>query len=120
MRSLHDKITAQAKGIHPAEAAALLITTALDGRLPNQLIIAWETDTMAEIDWDESRQTLGYLSGGERRIFDLADSLATGQPINLGHALVGLDDTNARIALRAIACALQVSVPLVTEQGNVR
>lgn len=109
-RTLADKIRAQAAGTYPTEASALLITTALGGRLVDQLPLAWHGDRMAEIDWAAARETTGYLSGGERRILDLADSLFTGHPINLADALSGLDDHNARTVLQAVAHCLQVPI----------
>lgn len=109
-RTLADKIRAQAEGSYPTEAAALLITTACRGRLLDQLPLLFVDDTRAAIDWETGRQTLGYLSSGEQRMFDLADSLFTGQPINLSDALSGLDDHNARTALRAISYTLRVRI----------
>lgn len=109
-RTLADRVRAQSEGVYPNEAAALLITTAMGGRLLHKLPLVWDGDQMAEIDWPTARSTLGYLSGGERRILALADSLATGQPVNLADALTGLEDTNARTVQQAVAHTLRIPI----------
>ncbi len=60
--------------------------------------------------WDTARDSLGHLSSGERRIFDLADSLYTGHSIDVSEVLSGLDDYNAHAVLHAIARCLVVNL----------
>ena len=62
--------------------------------------------TMASIDWDTATTALnsGELpcSGGERRILQLAASLAAGTPVSLRDTITGLDDHNTALLLAAI------------------
>ncbi len=51
----------------------------------------------AAIDWTGTLP----CSGGERRIFRLAASLAAGLPVNLRDALTGLDEHNLTLAISA-------------------
>jgi ABC-type lipoprotein export system ATPase subunit len=62
---------------------------------------------MAAIDWDTTRKTTGYLSGGERRLLALADSLATGQHVDLADTLTGLDGHSSQAVVNALAHALR-------------
>ncbi len=61
---------------------------------------------MAAIDWDAAiaALTAGSLpcSGGERRILQLAASLAAGTPASLRDTITGLDQDNAARLLTAI------------------
>jgi ABC-type transport system involved in cytochrome bd biosynthesis fused ATPase/permease subunit len=53
---------------------------------------------MAAIDWDAATASLASgglpCSGGERRILQLAASLAAGTPVSLRDTVTGLDDHN--------------------------
>jgi hypothetical protein len=64
------------------------------------------TTSMAAIDWAAATAALhaGELpcSGGERRILQLAASLAGGIPVDLHDTVTGLDDHNAARLLTAI------------------
>jgi hypothetical protein len=64
------------------------------------------TTPMADIDWDAALTALhaGELpcSGGERRILQLAASLAAGTPVSLRDTVTGLDDANISQLLTAI------------------
>ena len=73
------------------------------------MTLAWNDNdrAMAAIDWEATRTDLGYLSGGERRLLAIADSLATGHPVDLSDVLTGLDDNNATVVLDAFAHATQ-------------
>ena len=106
--SLVDKLLAQATGSRPAEAALLILTEALNGRLLDAVRLLGDNDTMAEIDWPATRTSTGYLSGGERRLLALADSLASGHPVDLADTVTGLDDWNAHVVVDAIAHATGV------------
>ncbi|MGH3252503.1 MAG: hypothetical protein ACRDOI_40685 [Trebonia sp.] len=61
---------------------------------------------MAAIDWDAAITALasGNLpcSGGERRILQLAASLAAGTPVSLRDTATGIDDHNTALLLTAI------------------
>ena len=61
---------------------------------------------MAAIDWDAAITALNSgglpCSGGERRILQLAASLADGTPVSLRDTVTGLDDHNTARLLTAI------------------
>jgi hypothetical protein len=103
-----DKLLNQAAGCRPAEAAVIILIQAISGRLLDAVTLLGENHTMAEIDWPATRETTGYLSGGERRFLALADSLASGHPVDLADTVTGLDDWNARVVVDAIAHAAGV------------
>jgi ABC-type transport system involved in cytochrome bd biosynthesis fused ATPase/permease subunit len=105
---LADKLLAQAQGSRPAEAAVIVLVEALQGRLLDAVTLLGENDTMAEIDWPSTREATGYLSGGERRLLALADSLASGHPVDLSDTLTGLDSWNAQVVVDAMAHAAGV------------
>ena len=106
--TLVDKLLAQASGSRPAEAAIIILVEAINGRLLDALTLLGENDSLAEIDWPATRETTGYLSGGERRLLAVADSLASGQPVDLADTLTGLDHYNAQVVVDAIAHATDV------------
>jgi len=64
---------------------------------------------MAQIDWPAAITALNSgeipCSGGERRILQLAASLAAGIPVDLRDAVTGLDERNLRHLLTAISHA---------------
>jgi hypothetical protein len=61
---------------------------------------------MAAIDWDAAITALNVgelpCSGGERRILQLAASLAGGIPVSLRDTVTGLDNDNTARLLTAI------------------
>jgi ABC-type cobalamin/Fe3+-siderophores transport system ATPase subunit len=61
---------------------------------------------MAAIDWDAAVAVLANgdlpCSGGERRILQLAASLAAGTPVSLRDTVTGLDDHNTARLITAI------------------
>lgn len=61
---------------------------------------------MAAIDWPAAAAALGTgglpCSGGERRILELAASLAGHHLVILGDAVTGLDDRSIRILAMAV------------------
>jgi hypothetical protein len=67
---------------------------------------ASENAQMAAVDWDAATAALaaGELpcSSGERRILELAASLAAGIPVNLNDAVTGLDRNNIQRLVTAI------------------
>ena len=64
------------------------------------------TTEMAQVDWDAAITALhaGRLpvSGGERRILQLAASIAAGIPVSLRDAIPGLDNRNLQLVITAI------------------
>lgn len=109
--SLAGKVINRASGSPSAEAAAILATEAVYGRLLHQVALRTTGPDWAEIDWPATRRTTGHLSGGERRLLALASSLASGEPVDLSDTLTGLDSTNGRIVLEAIAHAMGFERP---------
>ena len=61
---------------------------------------------MTQIDWDAAISALdnGQLpaSGGERRILQLAASIAAGTPVSLRDTIPGLDSRNLQLVITAI------------------
>ena len=103
-----------ARGIYPDEAAIELLTghgTSLDRDDSPRHITTGEHGrpggeaAHAAIDWTAAATALdaGTLpcSGGERRIFRLAASLAAGLPVNLRDTLTGLDEHNLTLTISA-------------------
>ena len=107
-------LRACAAGYYPAEAGTELLirhdcflrrrdfagfvhagTSSTDGVTP-----------MAQIDWDAAISALhaGQLpaSGGERRILQLAASIAAGTPVSLHDTIPGLDSRNLQLLTTAI------------------
>ena len=106
-------LRAAAAGLHPDQAGAELlishgcflhradftrylhVTTSTTGATP----LAW-------IDWDAAIAALGHgqlpASGGERRILQLAASLAAGHPLSLRDTIPGLDHHNLHLVTTAI------------------
>lgn len=101
-----DGLRAWARGMHTLTAAAeLLIRSG-----PPLLTGPWvERDPDAGRYWfntDTATQEGGYLSGGERRVLDLAAALASdAHPVALGDAVSGLDRKHLDLVLTAIAHA---------------
>jgi hypothetical protein len=112
--TLNAALRASAAGLHPDEAGAELLinhggflhrhdfttfvrtgTSISDGKTP-----------MAWIDWDATVTALHDgqlpLSGGERRVLQLAASIAGGFPVNLHDAIPGLDNRNLELVIAAI------------------
>lgn len=104
-RPLADKLLAQADGSHVAEAATIILIEAVDGRLLDAVPLLYESDDSAAVDWDQAADSTRYLSGGERRLLHLAQALATGQTVDLGDTITGLDHHNAQVVINAIAHA---------------
>ena len=84
--------------LHRADFTSRFITTATS--------ISDGTTRMADIDWEAAITALraGELpcSGGERRILQLAASLAAGIPVDLQDAVTGIDRHNTGFLLTAI------------------
>lgn len=60
----------------------------------------------ATIDWEAVTRALNAYelpsSAGERRLLQLAASLAGQAPVVLGNAVTGLDDSNIQVLVRAV------------------
>jgi len=111
---LQAALRAQAKGLHACEAATELLI-GHDSWLHRADFVDDFVDTdagpsdgivMSAIDWPEAITALdaGRLpcSGGERRILQIAASLADGVPVDLRDALTGLDSTNTNLVAAAV------------------
>lgn len=102
---LGPKLTAGAKGSKGLEGAAIVLTRSPVGnRLQARLPLSVETDDSAEVDWDAARALTG-LAPDERHVLALADSLATGQPVDLNDVLTGVDPATANAIVEAISHA---------------
>lgn len=106
---------ASAVGLLPVEAdVALLISNGtflhrmdFTGRfIETGTSISDGTTPMAVIDWDAAVTALNSgglpCSGGERRILQLAASLAAGTPVSLRDNVTGLDQDNTARLITAI------------------
>jgi hypothetical protein len=101
-----------AAGLYPLEAGvALLISNGTflqRGDFTTRFITCGTSGgtPMAAIDWDAAITALnaGELpcSGGERRILQLAASLAGGVPVSLRDTVTGLDNDNTARLLTAV------------------
>ena len=104
-------LPACAHGIYALEAAAELIighATWLGRDDFNRLIHAGpgSAGMMAAIDWPAVTAAInaGALpcSSGERKMLELAASLAGQRPVVLGDAIPGLDERNVQVLLKAV------------------
>ena len=110
---LSTALRAAAAGIHPDEAAAGLIISHGVFLLRQDFTCHVETapcisdgTPMAWIDWDAIIAALGNghipASGGEKRIVQIAASLAAGHPVSLRDAIPGLDRRSVELVTAAI------------------
>jgi hypothetical protein len=107
-------LRAYAAGLYPAEAGVELLISHdcflhrhdFAGFVHAGTSITDATTLMAEIDWAAAVTALhaGQLpaSGGERRILQLAASIAAGTPVRLHDAIPGLDNRNLKLLITAI------------------
>jgi hypothetical protein len=101
-----------AAGLYPLEAGVALLagngTFLHRDDFTTRFITCGTSDgtPMAAIRWDAAITALASgdlpCSGGERRILQLAASLAGGIPVDLRDAATGLDDHNTALLLTAI------------------
>ena len=103
-------LRAHAAGIYPDEAGTELLISH-GGFLTRDdfraLVHAGTSITggitpMAWIDWDAAITAQLPISGGERRILQLAASIAGGIPASLRDAIPGLDYRNLKLVITAI------------------
>jgi ABC-type branched-subunit amino acid transport system ATPase component len=112
--SLATALRTCATGLYPLEAGVGLLiangTFLHSGDFTSRFILhgtsASENAQMAAVDWDTATAALaaGELpcSSGERRILELAASLAAGIPVDLNDAVTGLDRNNIQRLVTAI------------------
>lgn len=101
-----DSLRTWARGDLALEAAVELLATALGGRL---LYGPWIRQNGTGGVWfapDVAAAEVGVLSGGERRVLELATSLTSDDhPVDLGDAITGLDPHVLDAVLRALGHA---------------
>jgi hypothetical protein len=104
-----DGLRTWARGSYPLEAATELLIRAFRGRFTEP---GWpwvmSDDGCRWIDFDAiDDDTVGALSGGERRLLMIAGSLGSteNRAVNLSQVLPGLDRTNLALVVAAIAHA---------------
>jgi hypothetical protein len=107
-------LRACAAGLYPAEAGVELLISHdcflhrhdFAGFVHTATSITDGITPMAQIDWDAAITALraGQLpaSGGERRILQLAASIAAGTPVSLHDAIPSLDNQNLNLLITAI------------------
>ena len=100
-------LRACAAGLYPDEAGTeLLISHGGFLRRSDFTSFSDGITPMAQINWDALHGALTNgqlpLSGGERRILDLASSIAAGFPVCLRSTLPGLDNQNLQLVITAI------------------
>jgi hypothetical protein len=108
--ALRTALRACAAGYYPSEAAAELLISHggfLDRHDFAGLVHAGTSITdgitpMAWIDWDAAITARLPLSSGERRILQLAASIASGIPASLRDTIPGLDHRNLELVITAI------------------
>jgi len=112
--AITDALRARAAGLYPDEAGTELLIRH-GGILHRDDFAAFVhtgtsisdgTTMMAWIDWDTALSTLHHglipLCGGERRILQLAASIAAGTLISLRDTIPGLDDRNLELLITAV------------------
>ena len=101
-----------AEGILAQEAAVELLITFSNGRLLSGPWVRPGGFGSFWFDADVAAEAGGYLSGGERRVLDIASSLASAaHPVDLGDAITGLDPEALRCVLDALAHAGGIHQP---------
>jgi hypothetical protein len=102
-----DRLWAWAWGVYPLEAAVELLLRAQHGRFADDAYPWIGSDGVhAWLEPDEiTEDTIGALSGGERRLLRIVGSLAGGPSVSLCDNLPGLDRASVRLVLAAIAHA---------------
>jgi hypothetical protein len=107
-------LRACAAGLYPDEASAELLISHggflhrrdFAGFIHAATSISDGTTPMAWIDWDAAITALHHgqlpVSGGERRILQLAASIGAGTPASLREVIPGLDTRNLHLVITAI------------------
>jgi hypothetical protein len=102
-----NQLRAWAQGMYPLEAATELLIRFTGGRF---LGSGWSwmqgTEGQLWIDFAAiTEDSLGSLSGGERRVLMIAASLGGGAAVDLSEAVTGIDRPTLELVLAAIAHA---------------
>jgi hypothetical protein len=112
-----DVLRACATGIRHLEAGVSLLIDCgcwlrredFTGRFVTTDASPGDRTLMASIDWEAATTALdmGQLpcSSGERRVLQLAASIAGGIPVSLSDTLTGIDTRNAALVTQAVAHA---------------
>lgn len=104
--STHAGLRHWAKGNYALEAGVELLIRPFHGRFAG----AWqpwvEPGDGDGVWWiDPEKFDIGALSGGERRLLSVAESLLGGQPVDLAEALPGMDRECVELVLAAVSHA---------------
>lgn len=103
-----ERLRSWGSGMYATEAAAELIIRAYGGRFTSPGY-PWIGRSAAGSVWLDAEQMTGHtdqLSGGERRVLAIVQSLATAAPVgDLGGILAGVDRDNLTLILAALAHA---------------
>ncbi len=79
---------------------------------------------MAAVDFEAAARALGAgalpCSAGERRVLQIAASIAVGVPVDLREAVTGLDENNAVLAAAAVLHAAGCRDLRITAEGGRR
>jgi len=111
MSTHEENLREWAKGNYATEAATELLLRAFGGRFAKPNAWTWPARTTPEgyedsawIDFDAILDNIGPLSSGEKGILKLAASIGSLKgEVSIKDALWSLDDSNARLAVTAIA-----------------
>lgn len=94
------------EGMRGHRAAVELLVGVMGGRLLHGPWIRPGDPGLHWLDADLAQEHGGVLSGGERRVLDIACSLVSSDhPVDLGDAITGLDPDTLRCVLAALAHA---------------
>lgn len=108
MTTTSDDVAAQlrswARGMYTTEAGVELLIRS--GRVYAGAPWLHAEDTRVSVDVDELLVSAGVLSGGERRLVEIAASLLSkDHPVDLGNAIAGIDRHGVELVLAALAHA---------------
>lgn len=111
---LEQELRDWASGMRPLVAATEMLIRAGYARAGNSWIRYDQDNQRHWIDFASIPETIGGLSGGEKRFLRLAASLAADEPIVLGDEVSGLDHKHADLLLAGIAHAAGFNEPTTT------
>lgn len=107
---LADRLLRHAEGMAMTVAGLTILSQAMDGHLLAKLESVISDDAVrgvAWVDWDMALNITAGWSGGERRVIELAASLAgNGTLIDLADALTGLDAPTSLVVAEALGDCL--------------
>ena len=108
MTTTHEGLRQWAKGLYPLEAGVELLIRGCDGRFARSgypWVLPTENGSWYLDPEAITEDTIGGVSGGERRLLVIAASLLGGEPVNLYEEIPGLDRDHLQLVLAAIAHA---------------